>query len=69
MKTPEHQLINDILDTLDEEVDSCIEAMNSVTDGSEKLHEGRAELATQLYNWIFQRAWKIPAIKEGIINE
>lgn len=53
MKTPE-QLINDILDRLEGETISCKEAMNSVTDGTEQIHEGRAELASQLYNWIIK---------------
>ncbi len=68
MKTPE-QLINAILDKLDGEAESSIEAMNTVTDGSEQIHEGRGELANQLFNWIIKEGMEIPSVKEAILNE
>ena len=68
MKTPE-QLFNAILDRLEQEIESSVEAMNTVTDGSEQIHEGRAELASQLHNWIMKEGGKIPSIKEAIDNE
>ena len=55
MKTPA-ELVNAIMDRLDQEIESSLEASNTVTDGTEQIHEGRAELATQLYNWIIKEA-------------
>ena len=66
MQTPE-KLIIEILDKLDGEAESSIEAINIVTDGSEQIHEGRAELANQLYNWIMNNGMKIPSVKKEIL--